>query len=284
MRFEIVDVFAEAPLQGNQLAVVEDAASLSSERMQDIAREMNFSETTFVLERSDERAKVRIFTPSHELPFAGHPTLGTAWVLGRDQGNYILDLEVGPVEVSFDAPVDGSSNREGICWMAPPMPTVLGKIDAADAAALLNLEPGDLHSSYPIVQMDLGPKFAFIAVRSEALLENISINTQVRDRLLARDLAVSSIFIFCEASHTDYAARMFFDAGGLREDPATGSANSAFAIYLRDLCGEKRKKLVVAQGDYMKRPSRIYLELSTDSYRVGGCVQSVAQGELSRYI
>ena len=134
MRFSIVDVFAEAPLQGNQLAVVEDAAALTTERMQDIAREMNFSETTFVLERTNERAKVRIFTPGHELPFAGHPTLGTAWVLGRDQGSYILDLAVGPVQVSFDVSAIEGDEGGGICWMAPPMPEVTGKIDPADAA------------------------------------------------------------------------------------------------------------------------------------------------------
>ncbi len=288
MRFEIVDVFAEAPLQGNQLAVVEDAQSLSSERMQDIAREMNFSETTFVLERTDERAKVRIFTPSHELPFAGHPTLGTAWVLGRDQGSYILELGVGPVAVSFDASGDEHGNGGGICWMAPPMPEVLGKIDAVDAAALLNLKPDDLDTQYPATQIQVGPKFGFIGVRDETVLENIRLNMEVREELMARGLTVGSIFIFCStsgsASATDFAARLFFDAGGIREDPATGSANSAFAIYLRDLCGETRNNLVVAQGDYMHRPSRIYLELSADRYRVGGRVQSVASGTLSRYI
>jgi len=280
MRLEIVDVFAEAPLQGNQLAVVEDAAALSAERMQDIAREMNFSETTFVLSRTDERAKVRIFTPGHELPFAGHPTLGTAWVLGRDRGSFALDLAVGPVVVSFDS----SENNNGIAWMAPPMPEIRGNIDPSDAAALLNLEPSDLDSKYPSVQIELGPKFAFIAVRDETTLENIRLNTDVRDQLLARGLTVGSIFIFCEAADTDYAARLFFDAGGIREDPATGSANSAFAVYLRDTCGETHSKLVVAQGDYIMRPSRIYLELGADSYRVGGRVQSVAVGELSHYI
>jgi len=289
MRFEIVDVFAEAPLQGNQLAVVEDAAALSSERMQDIAREMNFSETTFVLERTDQRATVRIFTPDHELPFAGHPTLGTAWVLGRDRGSYILDLAVGPVEVAFDGSGgDGSDDDAGVCWMAPPLPEVLGKIELEDAAALLNLTPDDLDARFPATQIALGPKFGFIGVRSKSVLKNIRLNTEFREQLLARGLTVGSIFIFCStpdsASDTDFAARLFFDAGGIREDPATGSANSAFAVYLRDLCGEVRNNLVVAQGDYINRPSRIYLELSPDHYRVGGRVQGVAVGELNDYI
>jgi len=196
MRFEIVDVFAEAPLQGNQLAVVEDAAALTSERMQDIAREMNFSETTFVLERTDERAKVRIFTPGHELPFAGHPTLGTAWVLGRDQGSYILDLGVGPVEVAFDGSDGGSADSGGICWMAPPMPEVTGKIDPADAAALLNLKADDLDANYPATQIQVGPKFGFIGVRDLSVLENIRLNLDVRSLWRAGSpLAVSSYFV-----------------------------------------------------------------------------------------
>ena len=288
MRFSIVDVFAEAPLQGNQLAVVEDAAALTTERMQDIAREMNFSETTFVLERTNERAKVRIFTPGHELPFAGHPTLGTAWVLGRDQGSYILDLSVGPVQVSFDVSDIEGDEGGGICWMAPPMPEVTGKIDPADAAKLLNLKPDDLDANYPATQIQVGPQFGFVGVRDETVLKNIRLNTDVREQLMARGLTVSSVFIFCATPEsrfaTDFAARLFFDAGGMREDPATGSANSAFAVYLRDLCGEMRTNLVVAQGDYINRPSRIYLELSPDHYRVGGRVQSVAVGELNDYI
>ena len=168
--------------------------------------------------------------------------------------------------------------------MAPPMPEVTGKIDPADAAALLNLKADDLDANYPATQIQVGPKFGFIGVRDLSVLENIRLNLDVREQLVARGLTVGSVFIFCQAAATDFAARLFFDAGGMREDPATGSANSAFAVYLRDLCGETRTNLVVAQGDYMNRPSRIYLELSPDHYRVGGRVQSVAVGELNGYI
>lgn len=277
MRVEIVDVFAEAPLEGNQLAVVRDAAKLSSEQMQDIAREMNFSETTFVLEENADRARVRIFTPGQELPFAGHPTLGTAWVLGRSQGSYTLDLEVGPVTVTFDSN-DGES---GVCWMAPPMPETLATISPEKAAALLNLSVDDLHADYQPTSLQVGPQFAFIGVRDDAVLARTSLNAEVREALLAEGAAVSSVFAFCESELTDYAGRMFFDAGGLREDPATGSANSAFAIYLRDLCGKAPGHYVVAQGDYIQRPSRIYLDIGEDTYRVGGKVQKVLTGELA---
>ena len=113
MRCSIVDVFAERPLAGNQLAVVRDCAHLDSASMQAIAREMNFSETTFVLEEREGEARVRIFTPDRELPFAGHPTLGTSWVLGRDRGAYTLDLAARKrVPVTFEA--------DGVVWMEPP--------------------------------------------------------------------------------------------------------------------------------------------------------------------
>lgn len=273
---DIVDVFAEAPLEGNQLAVIHHAADLSTKRMQDIAREMNFSETTFVLSQSEERARVRIFTPGGELPFAGHPTLGTAWVLGRQQGSYTLDLEVGPVTVAFA--------DNGVCWMAPPMPVTTGTLSRKDAAALLNLAVIDLAAEYEPTLMRVGPEFVLIGVRDAAVLAQIEVNPEVRSALLAADIPVSSVFVFCESGaeeSPDFAARMFFDAGGLREDPATGSANSAFAIYLRDHCKKPLGSYVVAQGDYMLRPSRIYLNLMADGYEVGGRVTRIVRGELA---
>ena len=121
MDLTIVDVFAERALAGNPLAVVRDAANLSDSQMQDIAREMNFSETTFVIEERPGRARVRIFTPEWELPFAGHPTLGTAWVLGREQPGFTLDLDVGPVAVTFE--------RE-LSWMVPPVVDLAGSLPA----------------------------------------------------------------------------------------------------------------------------------------------------------
>ena len=102
MDCSIVDVFAEQPLAGNQLAVIRGCSHLDTAAMQAIAREMNLSETAFVVEERTGEARVRIFTPSHELPFAGHPTLGAAWLLGRDRGLYTLDLAAGRVEVTFE--------------------------------------------------------------------------------------------------------------------------------------------------------------------------------------
>ena len=127
----IVDVFAERPLSGNQLAVVRGGAHLDTLTMQAIALEMNFSETTFVVEERSDEARARIFTPVRELPFAGHPTLGTAWVLGRDRDSYTLDLPAGRVPVTFEA--------GGIAWMQPPPVEPGAVLSSQSAAALLGL-------------------------------------------------------------------------------------------------------------------------------------------------
>ena len=282
MRLEIVDVFADTPLAGNQLAVVRDAGSLASERMQDIAREMNFSETTFVLSEHADRAQVRIFTPTNELPFAGHPTLGTAWVLGRDRADFTLELPVGPVEVTFDAPESANDcgNAAGICWMSPPQPTFAGQVAPAVVAELVGLPAAQLHGDYPPTLVSIGPDFLLVGVVNETALSKATFNLELRAGIESDGISANSLFIFCPGSATDYSARMLFDVNGLREDPATGSANSGFAVYLRDHCGVAPGRYLVAQGDQMGRPSRIYLDLKQDTYRVGGRVQGVVVGEL----
>ena len=142
MRLYIVDVFAETRYAGNQLAVVRDCAGLSDDAMQMIAREMNFSETTFVVAESESRAKVRIFTPGNELPFAGHPTIGTAWVLGHQRASYVLELAVGDVEVRLDG-------AAGIAWMTPPKPMLGDRFPPDRAARLLGLVSTDLAADLP---------------------------------------------------------------------------------------------------------------------------------------
>ena len=157
MKLTIVDVFAEARYQGNQLAVVDDAASLPATTMQDIAREMNFSETTFVISRTMQRAEVRIFTPAEELPFAGHPTLGTAWVLAGGRGTITLALAAGDVPVRFDA---------GIGWLTPP-PAVEGDaLTPTQAARLVGLTETDLDADLDPEVVRCGASFPFVGLGS----------------------------------------------------------------------------------------------------------------------
>lgn len=268
MKLTIVDVFAEARYQGNQLAVVEDAETLTAETMQDIAREMNFSETTFVTSQDDGHAAVRIFTPGQELPFAGHPTLGTAWVLGRGRGTIKLSLAAGEVPVRF---------AHGIGWLTPP-PAVEGESLAPHrAAALLGLAASDLDASLDAQVVQCGPVFPIIGVNSLEALRRVHVDLAVQ-----RELGIAGFpFAFCRGGYSadaDFAARMqFFDGTGVREDPATGSANAALAAYLRRR--GSTGAFIVEQGFEIHRPSRIYLQVG-ESLAVGGRVQPVAEGRL----
>lgn len=276
MRFSIVDVFAEQRYQGNQLAVVRDAGGLDAATMQAIAREMNFSETTFVVAEGDDHATVRIFTPGEELPFAGHPTLGTAWVLAAGRTEQTLRLGVGPIRVTF---------ADGIAWFTPPLAEFGATLAPDVAAALTGLEARDLDLSLPPRLVRCGPWFPIVAVRDLDTLRRIRVDRATQARLAMPDYA----FVVCRGGYghdADFAARMiFFDGTTLREDPATGSANAAFAQYLQRL-GERGRR-IVEQGFEMRRPSRIHLELRDSGaspdiapVTVGGQVQPVAEGEL----
>jgi len=275
MRIEIVDVFAETKYAGNQLAVVRDAGELSTGQMQAIARETNFSETTFVTHQFDDAAAVRIFTPGYELPFAGHPTLGTAWVLGRDKPCFHLDLEIGRVTVRFE-------RESGICWMEPPAP-ILGETLSRDTAArLLSLDTRQLDATLPSQRVEIGPKFLFVALKDLAALKQACLTQATYTEYFEAGLDVHAVFLFAPEAYSadaDYSARLFFDGGGIREDPATGSANSGFAAYLRTHL-DSPVDIIVEQGFEIQRPSRLYLKADTE-ISVGGKVQPVMLGVLA---
>ena len=263
----IVDVFAERPLSGNQLAVVHGAMHLDTAEMQAIALETNFSETTFVVDESPEEAQIRIFTPTRELPFAGHPTLGTAWVLGRNRDSYTLNLQAGCVRVTFE--------EGGIAWMEPPPVEPGDMLNSQSAAALLGLSPNDIDTQYPCRFATIGPRFALVGVRGLGVLQRAKIRSDVYENLVGSDEI--GVFVFTEGAYNDdahFAARMFHHRG-LREDPATGSANTAFASHLRSLGTQGR--VVVEQGFEVGRPSRLYLDVD-DTIRVGGKVRPVLTG------
>lgn len=265
----IVDVFAERPLAGNQLAVIRGCSHLDTATMQAIAREMNLSETAFVVEEQPEEARVRIFTPSQELPFAGHPTLGAAWLLGRDRGLYTLDLAAGRVEVTFEA--------DGVAWMRPPPVNLGERLPIETAAALLGLAEADLDAGYPCRFATVGPWFVLIGLRTLDALRRARIEPGVYEEVSHGDFLY--VFVFTVESYSadaDFAARMFMVRES-REDPATGSANAAFAAYLRSL--GSIGSFIVDQGFEIDRPSRLYLE-ACDSVRVGGKVRPVLTGTL----
>lgn len=275
MRMHIVDVFAETRYAGNQLAVVRDCAALSDETMQTIAREMNFSETTFVVDESPTRAKVRIFTPGQELPFAGHPTIGTAWVLGHTRPAYRLELAAGNVDVTFDG-------AGGIAWMSPPQPKLGERFAIERAAKLIGLAPNELLNDPPAQFVSIGPEFVFVGVRDLQVLRRARLDEPYFRACMAEGLGFHAAFVFTPQAYSadaDYAARVFFDANGVREDPATGSANSGFAAYLHAHL-KKPIDVIVEQGFEIQRPSRLHLQADGTTLRVGGRVQAVFEGKL----
>jgi len=283
----IVDVFAEAPLAGNPLAVVLDAGDLDGDTMQRIALEMNYSETTFVTGPDAGRGfPVRIFTPAQELPFAGHPTLGTAWVLRRELGGadaVTLSLGVGSVPVRFEADPGGD-----VAWLEAP-PVALGASCAPeDLAPALGLSPDDLAGESPAQAADAGVRFTLVPLRSLDALRRARFDPRAFEPFAARGLP-PFVYLFCCAGRRppdDLSSRMFFDADGLREDPATGSATACLGHYLlaHGICGPPPLALRIGQGDEMRRPSTLFLRAGrrdgVSRVEVGGRVVASVEGTL----
>jgi trans-2,3-dihydro-3-hydroxyanthranilate isomerase len=299
-RFHIVDVFAEAPRAGNPLAVVRDAAGLSGEAMQAIAREFGFSETSFLV--SDPRAteagvRTRIFTPAREIPFAGHPTLGTAWVIrehlaGRPVDSVTLELGVGRVPVAFERE-EGAAGTAGapgaeLAWLAAP-PIRLGAVLAPERlAASLGIEARELDPRLPAQHVLAGIEFVFVPLRSLDALRRSHLDLRAFAPLASEGLP-SNAYLFCRETvepSNDLHARLFFAAPGVREDPATGSAAACLGAYLlahRAFEGGDLR-LRIEQGHEMGRPSLLRLRARTTPdgprIRVGGRVVEAARGEL----
>lgn len=285
-RLFLVDVFAERRYAGNPLAVVVGADDWAGEAMQAFAREMNFSETTFVGGRETNGAwRVRIFTPSEELPFAGHPTLGTAWVLARvlgaGAGGVTLALGIGEVPVAIE------EDRYGeLAWMTPRSPLAGDEFDGAEVAGLLGLEQADLDPAHPCRLMSVGVEFAFVPLASIEALRRARPAVPPR---AANGGPIGIVAFAAEAYEPggDLSVRVFFDAGGVREDPATGSAAVCMGAYLSDsrYFGVDRVSARIQQGYEIGRPSCIYVEAEPgrDGVRVsvGGKVRLVAAGALA---
>ena len=286
--FVWLDVFATRPLEGNQLAVFPDARGLSDDEMQAIARETHLSETTFVFPEGDEidrrqGFKTRIFAVAGEMPFAGHPTLGTASVLSTRKGwpEVALRLKVGRIPVTF-------SEREGRPFgeMVQNDPKVGQTHDPAMVARALGTPPGDLDPAYPIQTVSTGVPFAIVPFRSlRALSRTRPSGSAMEDYLRGTD---ASFFYLLSRETVDPGAklhaRMFF-AGG--EDPATGSAVGP-AIAWSVLHGLVRpdERVLVEQGVEIQRTSRMFAAAGKENgapvrVRVGGYCVSVIEGRLT---
>jgi trans-2,3-dihydro-3-hydroxyanthranilate isomerase len=298
----IVDVFTETALAGNPLAVVMNTAGLATERMQAIAREFNISETTFVERRpaaveQAEGVRVRIFTTQEELPFAGHPTLGTATILATSAPETVRDdtvhlaLNVGRIPVRFEhlnAGGDAAGGGALFCEMTQRDPEFGAQLDPADVARLIGLGIDDLDPESPPQVVSTGNGFAIVALRSVEGLSRLRVNHEEATPFL-RNHGGRWFYVLAptrdpDPGHAwDYRARMQFYGG---EDPATGSAAGCAISYLvaggRVLSGEQ---IHLRQGIEIGRPSDLFLSARLDftkvtDVRVGGRTVLVAKGRL----
>ncbi len=289
--FFIVDVFSQEKYQGNQLAVVKTWPGLAGGEMQRIAKEMNYSETAFLMaeEPGEKGYPVRIFTPEHEVPFAGHPTLGAAFVIAREIAaqpveRLTLDLKAGPVPVRITPQEDGPD----LLWMRQAEPVFGPVLDPGVAAEVLGLDLDDLEPGLPVQEVSTGLPFIVVGLKSLAAVKRAAVdNRKYLDFI--ENTAAKAILIFCRETYepaNDLNVRMFAGYYGVPEDPATGSANGCLAAYLVEhrVLGGERVEVRVEQGYEIGRRSLLFLSASARGdggieVNVGGSVVPVARGE-----
>jgi trans-2,3-dihydro-3-hydroxyanthranilate isomerase len=297
--FVIADVFTEERFGGNQLAVFTDGSGLDTSTMQKIAREMNYSETTFLLPpREAGDYHVRIFTPAVELPFAGHPIVGSAHVIVaekmKEQSGALttVRLETGMGEIVVKVNTEGG--RAGHTTMTQPLPVVKQQFgDTAAMARALSLEPSDIESTgLPIEVIYNGLTVTIVPVASRAAIERIRIGGPLIDNIVSQT-DTQTVLVFTREtveSASTVHCRVFAPAAGVGEDAATGSANGPLGFYLVKhglVEAEAVTRILSEQGYEMKRPSLLHVEIDVDlnskevtGVRVGGGVVIAGRGEI----
>jgi trans-2,3-dihydro-3-hydroxyanthranilate isomerase len=279
--FYQVDVFTDHIFGGNPLAVFTQGQNFKEEDLQKVAREMNLSETTFVYPSTTNEADydVRIFTPTREIPFAGHPTLGTAYVLRKygsaTENTLRLNFKAGIIPVSIEG--------DKIFMQHPPAQTLQELSPSKTIAEALGIPFSGLDENLPIKVVSTGFPALFIPVKLFSVINDIVINTQTLNEVL-RPLEIDLIYPFCRETlnpENTVHARAFAPGLGIPEDPATGSVAGAMGAYWASLSDEKEINMVIEQGYEMQRPSLIHVEVSNwenQIIRVGGQCQPVFTG------
>ena len=275
LRYVVADVFTDTPLAGNALAVFTDARDLDPLTMQALARELALSETVFVLPAAAEDAdvRIRIFTPASELPFAGHPTLGSAFVLGGPLQRIVIRLETGAGVVPVELEREGARIIFG--WMEQPLPTWAPFEREAELLAALGVE----RSGLPVEVYDLGPSHLFVELETPEAVASL------RPDLVALERVTGAGVSCFAATDGGWKTRVFVPAFGVPEDPATGSAAGPLAVHLarhgRIAFGEEIR---ISQGAEIRRPSTLYARVegtadALERVQVGGSAVVVARGE-----
>jgi trans-2,3-dihydro-3-hydroxyanthranilate isomerase len=300
-RYLHLDVFSDRLFGGNQLAVFLDGRGLATNTMQSIAKEMNFSETTFVLpaERADTDVRMRIFTPSAELPIAGHPTIGSTFALARagviatGRPRFVFGLGLGPVPVELTWRNDELS----FVWMTQPLPVFSAPLTTVTcaAAALGVPESAVADTNAPVQVVSCGVPFLIVPMTTRSAVDSAALNSTAFDALTSAALPTESngVFFFSQERGPDHAtaySRMFAPAVGVLEDPATGVASGPLGCYLvrHNLVNAAGARSILSlQGVKMGRPSEVHVSIGVEdddirSVRVGGT--SVFAGEGTLYI
>jgi trans-2,3-dihydro-3-hydroxyanthranilate isomerase len=297
LRYLHLDVFTERRFEGNQLAVFPEPGSLTKEEMQRIAKEMNFSESTFIYpaERGGD-VRMRIFTPAEELPIAGHPTIGSTFALAiegtiaRGRDRFVFEPGVGPTPVALEW------NDAGLAfaWMTQPLPTFGGVItDRESFASAVGLSAGDLLPGVPVQSVSCGVPFLYVPVATRSAVDNVAIDRRALAACArAAGLPDLPVFFFSPeraggGNETVYS-RMLAPAFGIAEDPATGAASGPLGAYLlhyRLVTPADARSMLSLQGVAMGRPSRIHISIDSDEdritgVRVGGVSVLVGRGEM----
>lgn len=283
-------MFAQTKNSGNQLAVITNSNNLSDYEMQKLANEMHFSETAFILSDKprDNGYDARIFTPSIEVPFAGHPTLGTAYVIkhfiAKEPTQEIrLNLKVGQIKVTCE----NQPNNQEILWMKQIQPIFSQKFSTEFFQSLLGLEKLDFDSDFPIQEVSTGLPFVIVPLKTLSSVKKARVDQTLLSQLTGK--TQSGILVFSPQTYhkeNSLNVRVFVDEFGIPEDPATGSGNGCLAAYLShyQYFGLSEIDIKVEQGFEISRPSILYLKTrkkgeNIDVY-VGGRVFPIAKGKL----
>jgi trans-2,3-dihydro-3-hydroxyanthranilate isomerase len=282
LSFYIVDVFAEKKYAGNQLAVFIGAEALSTEEMQQIAREINFAESTFItaLDPENSTAAIRIFTPEHEMAFAGHPIIGTSWVLinrvFEDHPKKItLLVPIGEI------PVHQSGN---LVWLQAAQPEFWDTFLSEDVAAFSNLRSTDFEDQLPIQEVTTGSAFVIVPLKNRKALEDLILDPVQMSLWLQANCKTNhrALYFYCEEEGRLLSRMLYMEGNQLKEDAATGSASTCLQAFLLKYRSAEIQ-MVNHQGDFMNRSSQIYFDGKWSENRfdikIGGKTQCIAKGD-----
>lgn len=280
--FYIVDVFAEKKYSGNQLAVFTGADVLNTEEMQKIAREINFAESTFITKLDDANsvAEIRIFTPEHEMQFAGHPIIGTSWVLM----NRIFENQPKNISLSVPIGVIPIFQSGDLVWLQAAQPQFLDIFSAEGFLKFSNLSITDFDDEFSIQEVTTGSAFVIVPLKSKKALENLVLDKVEMDQWLQAHCKTNhrAIYFYCLEENNLVSRMLYIEDNQLKEDSATGSASTCLQAFLLKYYSDEIQ-IVNHQGEFINRASQIYFDgkLANNHFdiKIGGKTQFIAKGE-----